>query len=494
MSEAKRITILLVDDHDLVRTGLKLSLEQLKEFQIAGDAFDGPSAIRNVLKLRPNVVLMDIGLPGMDGVEATWRIKQAFPECRVIMLTSHDSEADILASLGAGADGFCRKDISVEELARAIKKVDGGERWVQPSIAQRMCQSSGSRGAMSSTPEKSKQSMLFEREINMMRFVERSHEYTQADAPKSVDEFLHGVKHPQVAKRVRSSSGDAGSKTFADKYCIESAVSEGGMGIVYKARHLDMDKVVAIKVLKEEFAIDRRVLRWFHEEAKAASSLNHPNVISVFDFGITESGQPFLVMDYIDGENLDQIIMRQGGLDLNRFFKMFLKVCDGLAMAHSMNIIHCDIKPSNIMLVDSSHDEEVKIVDFGLSKIIPRTADVDTQMTDRFEVAGSPLYMSPEQCLGQKLDFRSDIYSLGCVMYEAITGHPVFVTQSPFETFGCQLRDTPKHFVSVCPENDIPYSLESIIFKTFRKDPEHRHQSVMELRQELMSVSARLCA
>jgi serine/threonine protein kinase/CheY-like chemotaxis protein len=494
MREANRTTILLVDDHDLVRTGLKLSLEQRTEFRIVGDAFDGPSAIKKVLELRPNVVLMDIGLPGMDGVEATWQIKQSFPECRVLMLTSHDSEADILASLGAGADGFCRKDVSVEELARAIMAVDGGKQWLEPSIAQQLCRSNGGRqGTVSTSSERSKQSIIFEREIDIMRQVERSYEYIDPEVPSTVDEFIKGIKNPPIPRRISNPGGNNSGKTFADKYSLESSISEGGMGIVYKARHLDMDKVVAIKILKEDLAIDRRVLRWFHQEAKAASSLSHPNVISVFDFGVTETGQPFLVMDYIDGENLDQILVKEGGLELNRFLKMFFKICDGLSMAHSMNIIHCDLKPSNIMLLDSSQDEDVKIVDFGLSKIIPRTASVDTQMTDRFEVAGSPLYMSPEQCLGQKMDFRSDIYALGCVMYEAITGHPVFDTQSPFETFGCQLRETPKHFVSICPDKNIPYSLESIVFKTFNKDPEHRYQSVMEVKQDLMNVFASSC-
>src|SRR5882757_164071 len=184
MSAQNRTTILLVDDHDLVRTGIKLSLEQLQEFTVVGFAIDGPSAIKKALSLRPDIVLMDIGLPGMNGVEATWQIKQAIPECRVIMLTSHDTEADILASLGAGADGFCRKDISVEDLSRAIRTVDGGQQWLELTIAQRICKTSVQTCHNSSTAakiSKSKQSIVFEREIDMMRLVERSYKVVEAD-------------------------------------------------------------------------------------------------------------------------------------------------------------------------------------------------------------------------------------------------------------------------------------------------------------------------
>lgn len=479
---SKPITILLVDDHDLVRIGLKLSLEQSCEFEIVGHAVDGRSAVKKAMELRPDVILMDIGLPGIDGIEATWQIKNAIPGSRVIMLTSHDSDTEILASLGAGANGFCGKDVSMEELTKGVKTVYAGADWLESSISERALKSCTDARAEQTIEYKSKESILFDREVEIMRLAEQSYS-DQPDQYSDVEKFLASPK--VSAKPACKSLKDSDNFLFADRYAIDSAISEGGMGIVYKARHLNMDKVVAIKVLKDELAADRRVVRWFQQEAKAASSLNHANIISAFDFGLNELGQPFIVMDYIDGQNLDETIMADGALELQRFFRIFGQVCDGLSAAHSKNIIHCDLKPSNIMLIDCGGRDEVKIVDFGLAKIIPRTSSVQMQMTDRFEVAGSPLYMSPEQCLGQKLDFRSDIYSLACVMYEAITGQPVFDTYSPFEAFGSQLREMPKPFSAVCPVKKIPSYLECIIFKAFNKDPDLRHQSVSELKEEL---------
>lgn len=486
MQEQDLITIFLVDDHDLVRIGLKLSLQQVPEFRIVGDCVDGQSAIKQIMALRPKVVLMDIGLPGIDGIETTRQIKNALPESLVIMLTSHSNDADILASLGAGANGFCCKDVSVDQLIRAIQAVNGGETWLEDSIRDRVLRTFGNRPSRQTGSLKSKQSVLFDREVQLMRLVEQRFHITDPNTNGDSGNLPDSPVKAHCSHPVRKEDNTC---NIADRYSLESVISEGGMGIVYKARHLDMDKVVAIKVLKDELVIDRRMVRWFQQEAKAASSLSHPNIISIFDFGVSESGQPFLVMDYVDGQTLDEVILNDGGLDLQRFVKVFLQVCDGLVTAHERNIIHCDIKPSNIMLVNSQSKDEVKIVDFGLAKTIPAISSVQTQLTDSFEIAGSPLYMSPEQCLGKKLDFRSDIYSLGCVMYAAITGQPVFITNSALETFGCHMREMPKHFFSVCPDRMIPSKLEEIIFTALNKDPDHRFQSVAELRTQLSNIA-----
>lgn len=454
MNGTKNITVLLVEDHDIVRTGLRLALEQSGEIKVIGEAVDGESAVKKLLELHPDIVLMDIGLPGMNGLEATWKIKQAAPATRILMLTSHDSDDDILAALGAGADGFCLKHISIDKLREAIKAVLAGSLWLDSGVSHRVNKVATS---IMQNP-RGKQSIIFERQLEIMRLVEDKENTLNTE------------------------------NLFGDKYLIESVISEGGMGIVYEAMHIELNKKVAIKVLKNERAVDRKLIRWFQQEAKSTSSLSHPNIISVFDFGISTSGRPYLVMDYVDGINLDQVIMADGPLELSRFLRIFEQVCDGMSDAHAHEIIHCDLKPSNIMLVHPGTTDEVRIVDFGLSKVVPRSSNIQLQMTESHEVAGSPLYMSPEQCLGHKLDSRSDIYALGSVMYEAITGFQLFDTASPFETFSCQLRETPKDFNSLLPNNSIPKALESIIFKALNKAPELRFQSVAELKVQLCQV------
>src|SRR5262249_37806667 len=155
----------------------------------------------------------------------------------------------------------------------------------------------------------------------------------------------------------------------------------------------------------------------------------------IYDFGVTSDGQPFIAMDFLDGRALSEVIKNDGPLSPARGVPIFLQACDALAHAHRMGIIHRDLKPSNLMLIDNDGKKDfVKIVDFGIAKIIPQEGDKNLQLTATGEIFGSPLYMSPEQCLGQKLDQRSDIYQMGCLMYEAVAGKPPFKCDTAYET------------------------------------------------------------
>jgi eukaryotic-like serine/threonine-protein kinase len=270
---------------------------------------------------------------------------------------------------------------------------------------------------------------------------------------------------------------------------VESLVGQGGMGLVYRAKDTHLQRQVAIKVLHSELISDRKLLRGAYEESKAASNLSHPNIVTIFDFGVSAKGQPFLIMDYLEGESLAEILNYEGSLHPDRFLNVFGQVCDGLAAAQMRNIVHCDLKPSNIMLINHDLDRElVKIVDFGLAVVIPKEPSVQSQLTDRFEIFGSPYYMSPEQCSGTKLDFRSDVFSLGCVMYEAISGEKVFQAQTPFEVFSKQMMETPRSFAELCPDKGIPVAIEKMIFKAFAKRPADRFQSIAELRDTLTTI------
>jgi serine/threonine protein kinase/tetratricopeptide (TPR) repeat protein len=273
-----------------------------------------------------------------------------------------------------------------------------------------------------------------------------------------------------------------------EKYEILEVLGGGGMGVVYKAKHLLMHRTVAIKMLLPEVVASDIALARFQQEAQAASSLSHPNILAVFDFGQTADGKPYLVMDFLEGKSLSEILEEDGYLPLPRAVPIFVQICAGLAHAHQKGVIHRDLKPANIMLVDfEGTGDFVKIVDFGIAKLLPRQDGDGTPMelTHTGQIFGSPLYMSPEQCRGTALDARSDIYSLGCVMYRIVAGESPFMGQDALEAMFKQVNDNPRPFSTCCPEMEVPESFEAIVMKMLQKDPADRFQSMLQVRKAL---------
>ncbi|MCW5823798.1 MAG: serine/threonine protein kinase [Cyanobacteria bacterium TGS_CYA1] len=271
-----------------------------------------------------------------------------------------------------------------------------------------------------------------------------------------------------------------------ERYDVLSRVGEGGMGSVYKVMDKVLNKVFAVKVLRSELAKDKNVATRFKQEVLAASRLTHVNLASVYSSGESRNGAPFLVMDYLEGSSLEQILAKDGHLEPSKAINVFIEICEALEHAHSKGVIHRDLKPGNILLVDE--DERVKIVDFGIAKILPR-AGVDTlKLTSDEEVLGSPIYMSPEQCKGDKLDVRSDIYSLGCLMYETLCGVPPFLGENPIKTILMHLNEKPSNLTLHLKEADLPTGLEYVILKCLQKVPQDRYQSVFDLRMDLIGV------
>ena len=269
---------------------------------------------------------------------------------------------------------------------------------------------------------------------------------------------------------------------FAEKYEIISALGAGGMSTVYKAKHRFLDKYVAIKLLNAHLSSDGKAVQRFQLEAKAAYDLKHPNLISIYDFGISPDGQAYIVMDYLEGESLSQRIERQGKLSLMEALPIFADVAAGLAHAHQNNVLHRDIKPSNVMLVTGEDGSgTARIVDFGLAKNYDENA---VKLTQTGEIFGSPLYMSPEQCRGAVLDQRSDIYSFGCLMYETLTGFAPISGANAYETFRLKFSEVPPPFASTL---NIPTWLSSLIMATLRVEPDERPTTASEIREALSS-------
>lgn len=273
---------------------------------------------------------------------------------------------------------------------------------------------------------------------------------------------------------------------LADRYEIVDEIGHGALGIVYRARHLVMEKTVAVKVLFEQLDQDENNFLRFQREAQAASSMSHPNIVTVYDFGISQNNTPFLVMDYIEGQNVKEVLRKHGRLPVDRSVKIFLQMCSALEHAHSKGILHRDIKPENVVLVKTSWNPEfVKLVDFGIAKYVNEPSRNAKKLTMEGQVLGTPAYMSPEQIMGGRLDARSDIYCMGVLMYNLISGKLPILGKDSAETMSKHITELPVELADACPEIKIPFRLQRAIMKTLKKHPQDRHQSMRELLVEL---------
>jgi serine/threonine-protein kinase len=276
--------------------------------------------------------------------------------------------------------------------------------------------------------------------------------------------------------------------TISGKYRIEERLSEGGMGTVYRGTHVLMEKTVAIKVLRPSLAADEKIVARFSREARAASRISHPNALNVTDFGEDEKGNVFLVMEFLSGKTLKQLIRSEGPLPLPRIVDITRQVADALNAAHSQGVVHRDLKSDNIMLVDTMGGDHAKVLDFGIAKIQEPEGSVDLNLTAPNLVIGTPQYMSPEQCSqDSEIDARSDIYSLGVILYEMLVGHVPFSGDSPTMVMMKHLQEPVP---SVLDERtDVPASVGRVVARAMAKVPDNRSQNVAELIEDLTIAS-----
>lgn len=273
-------------------------------------------------------------------------------------------------------------------------------------------------------------------------------------------------------------------QTLAGKYRIEEKLSEGGMGTVYRGTHVLMDKTVAIKVLRPSLAADEKIVARFSREARAASRINHPHALSVTDFGEDENGVVFLVMEYLDGQTLKQVIRNDGPMVLSRVVEIIEQVGGALDEAHGQGVVHRDLKSDNIMLISATAGDYAKVLDFGIAKIKERNGDYDASLTSPDLVIGTPQYMSPEQCSqAPDIDARSDIYSLGIIIFEMLVGHVPFTGESPTVIMLKQMQHPPPSLTE--ERSDVPAAVATVVKKALQKRPEHRYETVGQLVEDL---------
>ncbi|MDB4971507.1 MAG: serine/threonine protein kinase with repeat [Myxococcales bacterium] len=259
---------------------------------------------------------------------------------------------------------------------------------------------------------------------------------------------------------------------LSGRYQIQRRLGEGGMGRVYEAEHMQLGRRVAVKVMRRKYAEQKAMVERFRVEARSASRIGHPNVVQVFDFGTTEAGEGFIVMELLDGAALSDVIKQQGAMDLPRVLTILGEVATALRAAHDSGVIHRDLKPANIFLIRMNADERerVRVLDFGMAKLID-LGDEGGGLTAAGEILGTPEYMAPEQAVGGEVDRRIDVYALGCVAYEMWTGQPPFSGPNYVTVLAKHMDEKAPRISDV---RDAPPALDHLIARSLAKNPDDR--------------------
>ena len=537
--QSKRpIRILLVEDQEVLRLGIKLSFHDNPDLQIVGEAVDGRSAVSLAQALQPDLILMDIGLPEFDGIVATRKIK-AESKSKILILSSHGEDECLYPSLEAGADGYCLKDVSRDSLLTAIRAVAGGGTWLDESIARRVLkavksvdpQATNQNCALQDVERKilnhimeGKSADIIAQEMEMS--INDVHTYTKvvlqkvsikdkqilpgADTSNPRETERRITYEHELSKRCKSCykklplsaekcpyDGEEAildeliGSIYAERYEILSLIGSGTGGAVYKAKHKFMGKLVAIKIMHPDQMNNVELLQRFRQEAATVSILEHENIVHVTDFGLSDSGAAFMIMEYCNGVGLDAILGEQGTLEPKLAVELFKQICTGLQVAHNNGILHRDLKPSNILISNfGANTMKVQIADFGTAKILSKQGNLGAPVVETKvgQIFGTPLYMSPEQCQGKELTIAADVYSMGCVMYMCLTGTPPITGNDYVDVMYRHINCEPLNIACTEKGKHIPAFLQGIVMKAIRKDPGLRYQSMDELKSYLEGI------
>lgn len=380
------------------------------------------------------LVILDWDLPDINGIDILKKFRERGGTTPVLMLTGRTSVDSKAEGLDGGADDYLTKPYHMKELLARIRAA------VRKSELQ----------------------------------------------PKSLKPL--GSGNEEVLKRA-----DLVGTTLPTRYEFLSVLGEGGIGLVFKAKHPHLDKFVAIKMIHRS-ELNKESFARFELEAKAISRLEHPNIATVYDFGVTERQQPYMVMEFVDGKALFDVLQEKDHLPVEQALDIVMQVCDGMSHAHEMAIVHRDLKPSNILLKEVAGGQPIaKILDFGCAKLRSIDAPQKSQaLTQAGEIVGSPPYMSPEQVHGRQLDERSDIYSLGCLLHEAVTGYVPHLGQDPIDTMIKHTQDDVLPLKRIRSDLTFPDELDRVLAKMLCKVPERRQQSMREVKSELEAIKLKL--
>jgi DNA-binding NarL/FixJ family response regulator len=425
--------ILLVDDHSMVRSGLRLLLEEQADFHVVGEAGDVDGALAAVGALEPDVVLLDLNMPGRASLPAIPELLHAAPGSAVVVMTQHDDPEFARTALAGGAKGFVLKEAAHSELVDAVRAAAAGRTYVNPGLGAQL-----------------------------------------ATGPAASSATSGGLMDTGADLAVGS--------TFAG-HRIEAIAGRGGMGVVYRATDMTLDRPVALKLLAPGLASDRVFRARFERECRLAAALDHPNVVQIFHAG-AERGALYLTMRYVDGTDLRSLLAEEERLEATRAVRIIAQVAAALTEAHRHGLVHRDVKPANILLTMRDGTEHAFLTDFGITMERAGT----TNLTNTGFAVGTADYMSPEQARGADVDPRADIYALGCVLYRALTGAVVYDKDSDVEKLWAHIHEPPPDLLDIRPE--LPASLGDALERALAKLPDDRQQTVGELAHEVLAAVA----
>jgi DNA-binding NarL/FixJ family response regulator len=427
------VNIVIVDDHAMVRSGLRFLLESEGEFSVVAEAGDVDTALRCVEAQQPRIILLDLNMPGRPSLPAIPELLAAAPCAAVVVMTMQDEPAYARAALTAGASGYVLKEAAEAELLEAVRAAVAGRTYLNPSL--------GARLAASAPPPAS-----------------------AAEAPTG------------AAMELPIGSTFAGHR-------IDAVAGRGGMGVVYLATDLTLDRPVALKLIAPGLASDPIFRARFESECKLAAAIDHSHVVQIFHAG-EERGLLYVTMRYIHGTDLRALLADEGRLAPDRAVGIIVQVASALDAAHRRGLVHRDVKPANVLITTRDGAEHAFLTDFGVSK--ERSAG--TGLTRTGFAVGTADYMAPEQARGAEVDGRADIYSLGCVLFRALTGAVLYERDSDVEKMWAHIHDPPPALLEVCP--DLPRGLELVLDRALAKQPGDRQPSAAELARQAMAALA----
>ena len=416
------IRILIVDDHTMVRSGLRLLLEEQHDFSVVAEAGEVEGALQCARTHRPQVILLDLNMPGRPSLPAIPELLQAAPGTTVVVMTQHDDPEYARAALLGGASGFVLKEAAHSELVDAVRAAAAGGTYVNPNLGARL---------------------------------------VSATAAADGEELALG-------------------STFAG-HRIDAIAGRGGMGVVYRATDLTLDRPVALKLLVPSLARDPVFRARFERECRLAAALDHPHVVQIFHAG-EERGALYLTMRYIEGTDLRSLLAEERRLEPSRAVRIVAQVAAALTEAHRHGLVHRDVKPANVLIATRDGDEHAFLTDFGITMDRVGTAN----LTKTGFAVGTADYMAPEQAQGVDVDSRADIYALGCILYRALTGAVLYDKDSDVDKLWAHIHEPPPALLDLRPE--LPPSLGDAVERALAKAPGDRQQTAGELAREALAA------
>jgi DNA-binding response OmpR family regulator len=484
--------LLVVDDDPDNREVLRRRLE--REGYRAECAEDGERALEMITRHEFDLVLLDVMMPGKDGYEVLEELKGSTEtrDIPVIMISALDDMRSVVRCIEGGAEDYLPKpfdpvllrariNASLDKKRLRDQEIDYLRQVALVADAAAAVESGAyTSGPLSAVGRRADELGRLARVFDGMAEQVRTREERLRDQVQELRDEIDAARSKST--RDQGLWGEitlAVGERFADRYEIVEAVGHGAMGTVYRARDLELEEPVAIKTLRSEFVSNPESVERFKTEIRLARRISHPNVVRTHDFG-ESSGVYYLTMEYVEGLTLHELIESRGKLSVAAVLAIGTQLANSLAIAHEQGVVHRDVKPGNLLL---DADGVLKVMDFGVARL----AEGSTTLTQAGSIIGTPAYMSPEQLLGEAPDARTDLYSVGVVLYECLAGQLPLDAASTISLIGQVLNVEPRPVIEL--NDDVPEALSALIARLLSKEADSRVQSATSLAEQLSRLS-----